>query len=77
MLIACRGNPRWNLHHNKAADPGQSDDGIDQSCVDDDISVCESLGVLLEAAGLQARPFACATDFLASPKVGIAAQSRY
>ena len=37
--------------------------------VDDDISVRESLELLLKAAGWQALSFACAADFLAYPKV--------
>ena len=37
--------------------------------VDDDISVRESLELLLNAAGWQATSFACAADFLAYPKV--------
>ena len=39
--------------------------------VDDDISVRESLELLLEAAGWQALAFACATDFLAYPRVSV------
>ena len=37
--------------------------------VDDDISVRESLELLLKSAGWQAMSFACAADFLAYPKV--------
>ena len=37
--------------------------------VDDDISVRESLELLVEAAGWQAMPFACAAEFLACPRV--------
>jgi len=37
--------------------------------VDDDISVRESLELLIKAAGWQAVPFACAAEFLAYPKV--------
>ena len=37
--------------------------------MDDDISVRESLELLLKAAGWQALSFACAADFLAYPKV--------
>jgi FixJ family two-component response regulator len=36
--------------------------------VDDDISVRESLELLLEEAGWEVLPFACAADFLAYPK---------
>jgi len=37
--------------------------------VDDDISVRESLELLINSAGWQALPFACAAEFLACPKV--------
>jgi len=36
--------------------------------VDDDVSVRESLELLIETAGWQAMPFSCAADFLACPK---------
>ncbi len=39
--------------------------------MDDDISVRESLELLLKAAGWQALAFACAADFLAYPRVSV------
>ena len=39
--------------------------------VDDDISVRESLELLVNAEGWQALPFACAADFLATPRVSV------
>ncbi len=35
--------------------------------VDDDVSVCESLGSLIRSAGLRVEAFASAQEFLASP----------
>jgi DNA-binding NtrC family response regulator len=39
--------------------------------VDDDVSVCESLGSLIRSAGLRAETFASAQEFLARPKIEV------
>src|SRR5438445_483326 len=39
--------------------------------VDDDLSVCESLGSLIRSAGLRVEAFASAREFLARPKIEV------
>src|SRR6266704_5502600 len=39
--------------------------------VDDDVSVCESLGSLIRSAGLRVEAFASAQEFLARPRIEV------